>query len=61
MDIKRADYVANAIKSGSVFINMYPQSDAAVPFGGIKCSGYGREMGRDGLLEFTNKKAIIIP
>ncbi len=58
-DLNLAERTALMIDSGSVYLNIYPQSDAAIPFGGVKRSGYGREMGRDGLLEFVNKKAVI--
>lgn len=59
-DQHHAEKVASAIEVGSVYINTFPQSDAAIPFGGVKLSGYGREMGRDGMLEFVNKKSIIV-
>ncbi len=58
-DNKLANKTADLLECGSVYINSYPQSDAAVPFGGVKYSGYGREMGKDGLLEFVNRKSII--
>jgi succinate-semialdehyde dehydrogenase/glutarate-semialdehyde dehydrogenase len=54
-----ATHIAQQLECGSVYINTYSQSDASIPFGGIKFSGYGKEMGKQGLLEFVNAKAII--
>lgn len=59
-DIERGKRVANQIDSGMVFINHPTWTQADLPFGGTKRSGYGREMAQSGLDEFVNKKLIRI-
>lgn len=57
-DIDRAQKLAADIDSGSVFINGLVKSDPRLPFGGIKDSGYGRELSQEGIREFVNLKTI---
>jgi succinate-semialdehyde dehydrogenase/glutarate-semialdehyde dehydrogenase len=57
-DEPRGKRVATAIDTGMMFINNIDWSDAELPFGGIKDSGYGRELGNMGIQEFVNKKLV---
>ena len=57
-DIAKAHRIANGIKAGSVWINCYHVFDSALPFGGYKQSGWGREMGQAVLSNYLEVKAI---
>ncbi|GAA2126292.1 NAD-dependent succinate-semialdehyde dehydrogenase [Arthrobacter humicola] len=60
-DVARAQEVADQLDTGMVFINSVAQTQADLPFGGVKRSGVGRELGRFGMDEFVNKKLIRTP
>lgn len=57
-DAERAQRIAADLETGGVFINGYPASDPRTPIGGIKRSGYGRELSHFGLREFTNAQLV---
>ena len=57
-DLERGERIAGRIESGMVFVNEVVKSDPRLPFGGVKDSGYGRELAQQGLREFTNAKTV---
>ena len=57
-DISKAHLLAAKLRAGTVWINCYNIFDAAMPFGGYKQSGWGREMGKDSLELYTEVKAV---
>ena len=57
-DVARGKRVASRVDTGMMFINNIDWTDAELPFGGIKDSGYGRELGNMGIQEFVNKKLV---
>jgi len=59
-DIGKAHSLANKLKAGTVWINCYNVFDAAMPFGGYKQSGWGREMGKEALELYTETKAVCV-
>lgn len=59
-DMQKGEEVARQIEAGAVFVNGMVTSDPRLPFGGIKLSGYGRELSYLGIREFVNQKTIVI-
>jgi phenylacetaldehyde dehydrogenase len=57
-DVKKAHTIASKLKAGTVWINCYNVFDAALPFGGYKQSGWGREMGHEALKNYTEVKSV---
>lgn len=59
-DVGKAHRVASALQAGMVWVNCYQVSDPAMPFGGVKMSGYGRESGLQHLEEYLNVKSVFL-
>ncbi len=57
-DLERARHHVERIEAGRVFVNGLVKSDPRLPFGGVKDSGFGRELSREGILEFVNVKTV---
>ncbi|MFP3648652.1 aldehyde dehydrogenase family protein, partial [Paraburkholderia sp. SIMBA_054] len=59
-DVKRARSLVSQIETGSVWINMRSSTSPELPFGGVKRSGYGRELSEAGIRELANQKMVIV-
>jgi acyl-CoA reductase-like NAD-dependent aldehyde dehydrogenase len=57
-DVKKAHRVARRIQAGTVWVNTYNFYDPAMPFGGVKGSGFGRDLGAESVLEYTQLKSV---
>jgi acyl-CoA reductase-like NAD-dependent aldehyde dehydrogenase len=57
-DVKKANRVARRLRAGTVWVNMYGFYDPAMPFGGVKASGFGRDLGAASLLDVTQTKSV---
>ena len=57
-DLERGKRVCHRLEAGMTFVNELTKSDPRLPFGGVKDSGYGRELSRHGIREFVNKKLV---
>jgi succinate-semialdehyde dehydrogenase / glutarate-semialdehyde dehydrogenase len=59
-DVQEQEIFIDQLEAGMVFVNGMVASDPRLPFGGIKQSGYGRELGWQGIKEFVNIKTVVI-
>tara|TARA_R110001592_G_scaffold6425_6_gene34593 strand:+ start:376 stop:1731 length:1356 start_codon:yes stop_codon:yes gene_type:complete len=59
-NIEKAVEMAHRVSDGAYFVNELVKSDPRLPFGGTKKSGYGRELAKDGMMEFTNRKTVYV-
>ncbi|XP_044535076.1 mitochondrial 10-formyltetrahydrofolate dehydrogenase [Gracilinanus agilis] len=59
-DINKAMYVSEKLEAGTVFINTYNKTDVAAPFGGVKQSGFGKDLGEEALREYLKTKAVTL-
>ena len=59
-DIDKAVSMAHRVSDGAYFVNELVKSDPRLPFGGTKRSGFGRELAKDGILEFVNRKTVYV-
>jgi succinate-semialdehyde dehydrogenase/glutarate-semialdehyde dehydrogenase len=59
-DLAKAERLVPLVQAGAVFVNGFVKSDPRLPFGGVKASGYGRELGPEGIKAFVNVKTVWI-
>ncbi|XP_022455495.1 mitochondrial 10-formyltetrahydrofolate dehydrogenase isoform X1 [Delphinapterus leucas] len=59
-DINKAMYVSEKLEAGTVFINTYNKTDVAAPFGGVKQSGFGKDLGEEALNEYLRTKTVTL-
>jgi len=59
-NVDKAAALAGRVSDGAYFVNELVKSDPRLPFGGTKRSGYGRELARDGMMEFVNRKTVYV-
>ncbi|CAH7320359.1 Aldh1l2 [Phodopus roborovskii] len=59
-DINKAMYVSDKLEAGTVFINTYNKTDVAAPFGGVKQSGFGKDLGEEALNEYLKTKTVTL-
>ena len=59
-NVEKAMAMANEVSDGAYFVNELVKSDPRLPFGGVKKSGYGRELSKDGMMEFMNRKTVFV-
>jgi len=59
-DVRRALAMARALEAGTVWVNAYQVLTPTAPFGGLKASGYGKELGMEGVLGYLDTKSVIV-
>ena len=60
-DVARGERIArDELEAGACFVNGFVRSDPRLPFGGVKASGYGRELAMHGIREFVNAKTVYV-
>ncbi|XP_036107349.1 mitochondrial 10-formyltetrahydrofolate dehydrogenase [Molossus molossus] len=59
-DINKALYVSEKLEAGTVFVNTYNKTDVAAPFGGVKQSGFGKDLGEEALNEYLKTKTVTL-